>query len=93
MNGRLDDWRTALQECVALEKALTHLEMVKKWHESGLVIIPLVDVIEILIPCILHSEYHVGEKIITILLWRQQDQYIGSKMDFLDNMDRFFFNA
>jgi hypothetical protein len=90
MNGRLDDWRTALQECVALEKALTHLEMVKKWHESGLVTVPLVDIIEILIPCILHCENRVGEKIITILLWRQLDQYIGPKMDFIDSMDRMF---
>jgi hypothetical protein len=90
VNGRLHDWRTALKECVALEKAIYYLELVRKWHESGRVTVPLVDVIEIWIPCILYCENHVGEKNITILLRRQLDKYNGPKMNFIDAMDNTF---
>jgi hypothetical protein len=70
MHGRLHDWHMALKEFVVLEKALHYLELVRKWHESGRVSVPLVEVIEILISCIFHCENRVGEKIITILLRR-----------------------
>jgi hypothetical protein len=45
-----------------------------------------VEVVELLIPCILHCENRVGEKIITILLRRQMDQYRGPKDEFLKDL-------
>jgi len=90
MNGRLADWRMALKESVAIERAIHYLDLVKQWYESGRVTVPLVEVIEILIPCILHCENRVGEKIITILLRRQLDKFIGPKINFIDAMDETF---
>ena len=90
MNGRLDEWRSALKACVAMERAIFYLEQVKKWYESGRLTVPLVEIIEILIPCILHCENRVGEKIITIILRRQLDKFSGQKMDFIDAMDETF---
>jgi len=68
LNGCLEDWHRSLFECVQLERSILVLENVKKWHEQGLESVPLVDVIELLIPCILHCENRVGEKNLTILL-------------------------
>jgi polyhydroxyalkanoate synthesis regulator protein len=79
-----------LKACVAMERAIFYLEQVKKWYESGRLTIPIVEIIEILIPCILHCENRVGEKIITIILRRQLDKFSGQKMDFIDAMDETF---
>jgi hypothetical protein len=86
LNGRLEDWRKSLLGCVKLERSIALLENVKKWHESGLESVPLVEVVELLIPCILHCENRVGEKIITILLRRQMDHYRGPKDEFLKDL-------
>jgi hypothetical protein len=48
--------------------------------------VPLVEVVELLIPCILHCENHVGKKIITIVLRRQIDHYRGPKEEFLKDL-------
>ena len=90
MNGRLEDLRSALRECVQLENAVRALEKVKQWYASGRETVPLVEVIELLIPCIIHCENRVGEKIITILLRRQLDAFNGPKMEFIDKMDATF---
>jgi hypothetical protein len=42
--------------------------LVKQLHESGRLNVPLVKVLEILIPCILHLENWANEKIITSIL-------------------------
>jgi len=54
MNGRLDDWRAVLKESISMERAIYYPDQVRQWYESGRVTVPLVEVIEILIPCILH---------------------------------------
>jgi hypothetical protein len=41
------------------------LEKVRQWNLDGRETVPLVEVVvELLFPCILHLENHVGEKII-----------------------------
>jgi len=43
-------------------------QSVKKLHEDGRTTVPLVEFVEFLIPCILHLENRVGEKLITMIL-------------------------
>jgi hypothetical protein len=90
LHGRLEDWRMRLYQAVTLERSIDYLEKVKEWYESGLETVPLVDVIELLIPCILHCENRVGEKILTIILRRQLDQFRGPKASFVERMDLSF---
>jgi hypothetical protein len=90
MNSRLEDWRSALRECVQLENAIRALEKVKQLYASGRETVSLVEVVELLIPCILHCENRVGEKLITIFLQRQLDAFNGPKMEFIDRMDATF---
>jgi len=41
---------------------------VRQWKEEGRETVPLVELVELLIPCILHLKNGVGEKMITIIL-------------------------
>ena len=61
---RLDDCFMALQECVLLEKVLSCLEMVKKWHERGKVNVPLADIIEIYTMYTIHCAKGLVKKIL-----------------------------
>jgi len=69
-----------------LIKALVQL---KEWHESGRTDILLVEIIELLIPCILHLENQVGEKIIMMILWKGMEKYNGNPMHYLTQMGGF----
>ena len=60
----MDDWRSALAACAAMERCLMHLKRVQEWYESGRMEVPLVEAVELLIPCILHLENRVGEKLL-----------------------------
>jgi len=60
--GRLEDWRTSLYQAIMLERYIDYLVKVKEWHDSGLETVPLVDIIELRIPRILHCENCIGEK-------------------------------
>ncbi len=93
LHGRLDDWRTALRRCVVIERYIASLEKVKKWNDDGRETIPLVEIIELLIPCILHCENRVGEKIITIILRRELDRFVGRKIEFIKRMEYAFQTA
>jgi hypothetical protein len=90
LNGTVEDWRLSLHQSILLERYITFLESVRQWHDEGQRTVPLVEVIELLIPCILHCENRVGEKILTILLRRQLDHFAGPKMDFIQQMDATF---
>jgi hypothetical protein len=46
--------------------------------------------VELLIPCILHLENRVGEKMITIILRKALGDFQGRKDDFIARMDHFF---
>jgi hypothetical protein len=87
LHGHLEDWRMSLYQAVTLERSVDYLVKVKEWYDSGLETVPLVDVIELLIPCILHCENRVGEKILTIILRRQLDHFRGPKASFVERMD------
>lgn len=90
LNGRLEDWRQSLLECIQLERSISMLDNLKKWYDQGLETVPLVYVVEVLIPCILHCENRVGEKILTMILRAQLDRYVGQKEDFINHMERIF---
>ena len=60
--GRMDDWRSAPTASAAMERYFMHLEKVHEWYESGCMEVPLVEVVELFIPRILHLENQVGEK-------------------------------
>jgi hypothetical protein len=62
------EWREALRSCICVERRIQFLVTIKEWYNSGKDDVPLMDIIELLIPCILHLENRVGEKIITIIL-------------------------
>jgi len=56
-HGRsVDEWRDALRNCLFSEHLIKAFVQLKEWHETGRTEIPLVEIIELLIPCILHLE-------------------------------------
>ncbi len=67
-----------------MEQSFESLEKVKEWHEQGRETAPLVEVVELLIPCILHCENRVAEKNLAILLRRQLNQFRGPKVEFVE---------
>jgi hypothetical protein len=90
LHGTLEDWRLSLYQSISLEQYITFLESARQWDEEGQKTVALMKVIELLIPCILHCENRVGEKILTILLRRQLDHFPGPKIDFIQRMDATF---
>jgi hypothetical protein len=70
-----------------MERSIESLEKVKQWHEQGRETAPLVEVIELLIPCILHLENHVAEKVLTILFQRKLNEFHGPKIEFLNAIE------
>jgi hypothetical protein len=84
LHGTLEDWRLSLYQSISL------MEWYRQWNDEGQKTVALMKAIELLIPCILHCKNHVGEKILTILLWRQLDHFPGPKMDFIQRMDTTF---
>jgi hypothetical protein len=71
-----------------MEKYIKYLENVRKWHEDGRDKVPLlIEVLELLIPCILHLENRVSEKIITSIIRKGLDMYdIGPKEYFIQQL-------
>jgi len=91
MSDNLEDWRSALRMSVAMENYVSFLEHVKHWNEQGLETVSLVQIIEFLIPCILHLENRVGEKIISCIVKKGLDLYdLGAKEQFLGVLSRAF---
>jgi hypothetical protein len=52
--------------------------------------VPLVEVVKLIIPCILHLENRVGEKIVTIILRHALDDFRWRKDDFIEKMNDVF---
>jgi len=88
LDGSISDWQAALKSSVALERGLELLDLSRQWHESGRTEVPLVDIIEILIPCILHLENRCNEKIITTILRCGFDKHIGPKLGFISEVQQ-----
>jgi hypothetical protein len=68
VTGTVSDWQSALKSAMVMEKLIELLDTVKQWYDSGWTEVPLVEVIELIIPCILHLENRVNEKIVTTIL-------------------------
>jgi len=66
-----------------MEHSIESLKTVEQWHEQGRETAPLVEVIELLIPCILHLENRVAEKVLTILFQQKLNEFHGPKIEFL----------
>jgi hypothetical protein len=78
IGSHLEDWRAALRCCICMENKIKFLQQVKEWSNSGRTTVPLLEVLELLIPCILHLENRSDEKIITTILWYGFSEFMGS---------------
>jgi hypothetical protein len=90
MGSSVLEWRDALKECVSVERQLHLLTKLKEWHGLGQEQIPLIPYIELLIPCILHLENRVGEKIITMILRKGLDLCTEAGTNYLDRIQSLF---
>jgi hypothetical protein len=88
--AHVEEWRNLLRSSIEMEKYIAVLQKVKEWDAQGRETVPLVEVVELIIPCILHLENRVGEKIITIILRRALDDFHGRKDDFIERMNAVF---
>jgi hypothetical protein len=66
--SHLEDWITSLKACIAMENWIRFLLQVREWHSKGHEVVPLVEVIELLIPCVLHLENRANEKNLTSIV-------------------------
>jgi hypothetical protein len=73
-----------------MERNILYFENVRKWVHDRKKNVPLVEVIELLVPCVLHFENHVGEKIITVILRRFLGGWVWVKMVFFCKMESTF---
>lgn len=60
--SQMEEWRSLLRVGTSMEKYISFLERVRGWHNEGRISVPLGEVVELLIPCILHLENRIGEK-------------------------------
>jgi hypothetical protein len=66
-------WGSMLWESIVMEKCIFYLEHVWKWNEDGRDTVPLMEVLKLLIPCILHLENCAGGKLVTCILCKALD--------------------
>jgi hypothetical protein len=59
---QVEEWRYMLWSIIMIEKFITALEKVRISKKEDMKPVPLVEVVELLIPCILYLENHVGKK-------------------------------
>ncbi len=57
---------------------------------DGVEIVPLVELVELLIPCILYLENCIGEKIITMILQKGLDIYPNRKEEYITSVQNIF---
>jgi hypothetical protein len=86
----MEEWRSLLRVSTSMEKYISFLERVRGWHNEGRESVPLGEVVELLIPCILHLENRIGEKKITIILRKGLDKYNGRKRDYIELLENVF---
>jgi len=63
-SSNYNEWRDMLRVSISMEKYLTFLENVRQWHEDGRDRVPIIEILELLVPCILHLENRVVAPII-----------------------------
>lgn len=59
---QLEDWHSALRACLVMENRISFLVQVHQWDETGRKSVPLIEVVELLIPCVLHLENRADKK-------------------------------
>jgi hypothetical protein len=87
---QVEEWRCVLRNSIVMEKLICMLQKVRNWQAEGTEKVPLVEVVELLIPCILHLENRIGEKMITIILRKALNDFSGRKDDFISHMNAVF---
>jgi hypothetical protein len=90
VGGQLEEWRALLRMSVTMEKYIFFLLNVRRWKEEGVEKVPLVKVVELLIPCILHLENRTGEKMITMILRKGMELFQGPKDRYIQAMEHAF---
>jgi len=91
LHGRqVEEWRTMLRSSIVVERLILILDKVRVWKAQGREGVALVEVVELLIPCILHLENRIGEKMITIILRKGLNDFRGSKEEYMKHMDELF---
>ncbi len=83
----VENWREALRDSVFVERRLKFLLELKEWKHGGNQSVPLMEIIELLIPCILHLENRVGEKIITMILRKGLERFPGIATHYIDELE------
>jgi len=86
----VEEWRQQLRASVALEARIALLKKVRQWKHEGILKVPLIEFVELLIPCLLHLENRVGEKLLTMILRKATELCSTSKKQFLDSLELFF---
>jgi hypothetical protein len=75
--SHLEDWHANLRTCLLMENRIKFLREVQRWSEMGRKTVPLVEVAELLIPCVLHLENRADEKILTCILRYGFNLFVG----------------
>jgi hypothetical protein len=86
----VEEWRTQLHSSIELESQNALLNKVRQWKNEGILKVPLVEYVELLIPCILHLENRVGKKILTMILRKGMELCSTSKKKFIDELEVVF---
>jgi hypothetical protein len=76
--GQIEDWLFALRTCIVMESRISFLLTVREWYNCGRTMVLLVEVVELVIPCVLHLENRGNEKIITCILCYGFNPFMGS---------------
>ncbi len=79
-----------LQESVVFESKIALLNKIQKWKNEGILKVPLVHYVELLIPCILHLENKVGEKLLTMILRIGMDHWPSTHKNYIEVIELFF---
>jgi len=79
LNGsHMEDWHANLRSCLVLEARINFLLQVREWKSSSHESVPLIEVIELLIPCVLHLENRSNEKILASIIHLGFNLFLGS---------------
>jgi hypothetical protein len=90
VGSSVEEWHEILRDCVKLERKLQFLITLRQWHQEGIDKVPLVLIIELLIPCILHLENRVGEKIISMIIWLGLEKCNQPTISFISKLQDVF---
>jgi len=86
----VDEWRELLRLCIKLETKIQFLLTVRQWYDEGIEKVPLVAFVELLVPCILHLENRVGEKIINMIIRYGFQKRQQSPAQFIEQLQQVF---